>query len=83
MWAVVLMGGLKHGPSLPKTCENMLNGPLGDEQRPHGLLRYRLCMCSMCSGSYQAIPRFPDDQTYCVGAGNVENRPRQYQLKVS
>ena len=83
VWAIVLMRGLEHGLSLPKTCENMLSGLLEDGQRPHGLLRYRLCMCSMCSGSYQAIPRFPDDQTCCVGPGNMENRPRQHQLKVS
>ena len=26
--------------------------------------------------SYQAVPDFPDDQTCCVGAGNVESKPR-------
>ena len=57
MWAVVLMGGLEHGPSLPKTCENMSCGLLEDGQRPHGLLRHGLCMCSICSGSSQAITK--------------------------
>ena len=33
--------------------------------------------------SYQAVPSFPDDQTYCVGAGNVESKSRQHQLKAS
>ena len=83
MWAVVLMGGLEHGPSLPKTCENMSCGLLEDGQRPHGLLRHGLCMCSICSGSYQAVPSFSDDQTCYVGAENVESKPRQHQLKVS
>ena len=32
--------------------------------------------------SYQAVPGFPNDQTCCVGAGNVESKPRQHQLKV-
>ena len=83
MWAVVLMGGIEYRPSLPKTSENMLSRLLEDGQRPHGLLRHGLCMCSMCSGNYQAIPRFLDVQTCRVGARNVENRPRQHQLKVS
>ena len=26
--------------------------------------------------SYQAVPDFPDDQTCCVGVGNVESKPR-------
>ena len=52
MWIEVMMGGLEHGPSLPNTCENMLNGLLEDGQRPHGMLRHRLCICSMCSGNY-------------------------------
>ena len=52
VWAVVLMGGLKHGPSLSKMNGNMLCGLLEDGQRPHGMLRHRLCICSMCSGSY-------------------------------
>ena len=80
VWAVVLLGGLEQGSSLPKTCENMLCGLLEDGQRPRGLLRHGLCMCS---GSYQAIPSFPNDQTCCVEARNVESRPRQHQLKVS
>ena len=80
MWAVVLMGGLEHGPSLLKTCENMLSGLLDNGHKPHGLLRHGLCMCS---GSYQAIPSFPDNKTCCVGVGNVESRLRQHQLKVS
>ena len=46
MWAIVLIGGLAHGPSHSKMCENMLCGLLGDGQRPHGLLRHGLCMCS-------------------------------------
>ena len=25
---------------------------------------------------YQAVPNFPDDQTCCVGVGNVESKPR-------
>ena len=33
--------------------------------------------------NYQAVPRFPYVQTCCVGAGNMENRLRQYQLKVT
>ena len=52
VWVEVMMGGLEQGPSLPKTCENMLNRQLKDRQRPHGLLRRGLCMCGMCSGSY-------------------------------
>ena len=32
---------------------------------------------------YQLVPSFPDDQTCCVGAENVESKPRQHQLKVS
>ena len=83
VWAVVLMGGLEHGPSLPKTCENILCGLLEAGQRLHDLLIYGLCMCNMCNGSYQAVSSFPNDQTYYVGAGNVESRPRQHQLKVS
>ena len=46
VWAVVLMGDLEHGSSLSKTCENMVCGLLEDGQRPHGLLRHGLCMCS-------------------------------------
>ena len=79
VWAVVLMGGLEHGPSLPKTCENMLCGLLEDGQRPHGLLRLGLCMCS---GSYQAVPSYSDDHTCCIRAETVERKPRQHQLKV-
>ena len=52
VWAVVLMGGLEHGPSLSKTCGNMLCGLLEDRQRPHGLLRHGLCMYIICSGGY-------------------------------
>ena len=52
MWVVMLMGGLEHGPSISKTCGNMLCGLLEDGQRPHGLLRHGLCMYNMCSGSY-------------------------------
>ena len=52
VWAVVLMEGLEHGPSLSKMCGNKLYGLLEDGQRPHGLLRHGLCMCNMCSGSY-------------------------------
>ena len=52
MWIEVMIGGLEHGPSLPKTCENMLNGLLEDGKRPHGLLRHGLYMCSMCNGNY-------------------------------
>ena len=48
----VMMGGLKQGRNIPKTCKNMLSGLLEDGQRPHGLLRHGLCMCSMCSGNY-------------------------------
>ena len=33
--------------------------------------------------SYQAVLDFSDAQTYYVEAGNVENKPRQHQLKVS
>ena len=54
MWAVVLMRGLEHGLSLSKMCENMLCGLLEDGQRPYGMLRHGLCMCS---GSYQAITK--------------------------
>ena len=61
MWAIVLMGDLENGPSLPKTCENMLSVLPKDGQRPHGLLRHGLCMCNMCNGNYQAVPSFPDD----------------------
>ena len=57
VWAVMLMGGLEHGPSLPKMCENMLCELLEDGQRPHDLLRHGLCMCSMCSGNYQAVTK--------------------------
>ena len=46
LWVVVLIGGLKHGSSLSKICENMLYGLLEDGQRPYGLLRHGLCMCS-------------------------------------
>uniref|UniRef100_A0A7N2MCF9 EGF-like domain-containing protein n=1 Tax=Quercus lobata TaxID=97700 RepID=A0A7N2MCF9_QUELO len=53
----MLMGGLEHGPSLSKTCGNMLSGLLEDVHRPHSLLRHGLCMCSMCSGSYQAVTK--------------------------
>ena len=49
VWAVVLMGGLEHGPSLSKMCGNMLCGLPEDGQRPYGLLRHGL---RMCSGSY-------------------------------
>ena len=52
VWVVVLMGGIGHGPSLSKTCGNMLCGLLEDGQRPHGLLKHGLCMCIMRSGSY-------------------------------
>ena len=52
VWAVVLIGGIVHGPNLFKTCGNMLCGLLEDGQRPHGLLRHGLCMCNMCSGGY-------------------------------
>ena len=50
----MLMGGLEYGPSLSKTCGNMLCGLLEDGQQPHGLLRHGLCMCS---GSYQAVTK--------------------------
>ena len=56
--AVVLMGSLEHGPSLPKMCGNMLCGLLKNGKRPHDLLRHGLCVYSMCSGSYQAILSF-------------------------
>ena len=46
VWAVVLAGKIEHGPSLSKTCGNMLCGLLEDGQRPYGLLRHGLCMCS-------------------------------------
>ena len=60
-------------------CENMLCGLLDGGQKPHDLLRHGLCMCS---GSYQVVPSFPDDQFCCVGAGNVESRLRKHQLKI-
>ena len=47
VWAEVMMGGFEHVSSFPKTCENMLSGLLEDGQRPHGMLRHELCMCSM------------------------------------
>ena len=50
------------------------------------MLRYGLA-CAECAtvviSSYQAVLRFLDVQTCCVGVGNMESRPRQYQLKVS
>ena len=46
VWAVVLVGNIEHGPSLSITCGNMLCGLLEDGQRPYGLLRHGLCMCS-------------------------------------
>ena len=46
MWAIVLIGGIEYGPSLSKTCGNMLCRLLEYGQRPHGLLRHGLCMCS-------------------------------------
>ena len=45
---------------------------VGGWAKAHGLLRHGLCMCN---GSYQVVPSFPNDQTCCVGAGNVESRP--------
>ena len=30
VWAEVMMGGLEHVSSFPKTCENMLSGLLED-----------------------------------------------------
>ena len=52
VWAIVLIGDIEHGPSLSKACGNKLCGLLEEGQRPHGLLRHGLCMCSMCSGNY-------------------------------
>ena len=52
VWAIMLMEGLEYGPSLSKTCGNMLDGLLEDGQRSQSLLRHGLCMCSMCNGSY-------------------------------
>ena len=56
-------------------------------QKPHDDVLSNGLACAECGvaviGSYQATPDFVDVQTCCVGAGNVENRPRQYQLKVS
>ena len=46
VWAVVLMRDLEHGPSHFKTYGNMLCRLLEDGQRPYGLLRHGLCMCS-------------------------------------
>ena len=75
MWAccvgcVANGGGLEHGPSFPKLWDVVW--AVGGWAEAHGLLRHGLCMCS---GSYQAGHSFPNDQTCCIGAGNVESRP--------
>ena len=50
------------------------------------MLRYGLACAEYAAiviSSYQIVLSFLDVQTYCVGVGNMENKPRQYQLKVS
>ena len=50
------------------------------------MLRYGLAYAEYAAiviSSYQTVLSFLDVQTYCVGVGNMENKPRQYQLKVS
>ena len=79
--------GLGRGPSLLKRDGTIVCGLLEHGQKPpDDVLRHGLT-CAECAAavinSYQAVLNFLDVQTYCVGAGNVESRPRQHQLKVS
>ena len=64
VWVEVMMGGLEQGPSLPKTCVNMLSGQLKDGQRPHGLLTWAVHVRHVqwqLLSNYQTVSSFPDD----------------------
>ena len=62
-------------------------GLLEHGQKPYDDVLSNGLACAECSAvvicSYQTFPGFVDVQTCCVGIGNVEGRPRQYQVKVS
>ena len=79
--------GLGRGPRLLKRDGTIMCGLLEHGQKPFSDvlsngLAYAEC-AAVVIGSYQAVPGFVDVQTCCVGAGNVESRPKQHQLKVS
>ena len=78
--------GLGRGQSLLKRDRTIVCGLLEHGQRPHDVLRYGLACAEYAAiviSSYQTVLSFLDVQTYCIGVGNMENKPRQYQLKVS
>ena len=79
--------GLGRGLRVLKRDGIIVCGLLEHGQKPHddvlsNGLAYAEC-AAVVIGSYQAVPGFVDVQTCCVGAGNVESRPRHHQLKVS
>ena len=76
--------GLSEGPSLLKHDGTIVCGLLEHGQRPHDdVLRHGLasakCATAVIS-SYQAVLGFLDVQTCCIGAGNMESRPRQHKV---
>ena len=79
--------GLGKGPRLLKRGKTIMCGLLEHGQKPHDDVLSNGLACAECAaaviGSYQTFPDFVDVQTCCVGVGNVEGRPRQYQVKVS
>jgi len=79
--------GLGKGPRLLKRGGTIMCRLLEHGQKPHDDVLSDGLVCAEYTtaviGSYQTIPDFVDVQTCCVGAGNVENRPRQHQVKVS
>ena len=79
--------GLGRGPRLLKRGGTIMCGLLEHGQKPHDDVLSNGLACAECAaaiiGSYQTVLGFVDVQTYCVGVGNVECRPRQHQLKVS
>ena len=79
--------GLGRGSRLLKRGGTIMCGLLEHGQKPQDDMLSNGLTCAECAAtvisSYQTVPDFMDVQTCCVGARNVESRPKQPQLKVS
>ena len=75
--------GLGRGPRLLKRDGTIMCGLLEHGQNSHDNVLSNELACAECAaaviGSCQTVPGFVDIQTWCVGAENVESRPRQHQ----
>ena len=80
MGCMLMRKGLGRGPRLLKRDGTIMCGILEHGQKPHDDVLSNGLACAECAAAvtsnYQAVPSFPDDQTYSVGAGNVESKPR-------